>query len=74
MAGHSFGAITAISHGIETNLKKRVKAIIGLDTWLFPIHDRIKKEKNCCLDATSAPTLLINTSHFPTEMDADCGN
>lgn len=55
VAGHSFGAATAIEVG-RRNASRRIEAIVGLDTWFFPI-DKLMKEKNYEI---TIPCTLIN--------------
>jgi hypothetical protein len=40
--GHSFGGVTALKTGLDD---KRVKGIVCLDPWLFPLEDKYYEMK-----------------------------
>jgi platelet-activating factor acetylhydrolase len=54
--GHSFGGVTSVCFGYEDD---RIKAIIALDPWLFPLDNDVIKTMN-----TNKPVMFINTETF----------
>jgi pimeloyl-ACP methyl ester carboxylesterase len=60
VAGHSMGGATALMTGLKD---KRVKAVLALDPWYFPIQDEIATEE-AVYSKEDPPVLLIHSSTF----------
>lgn len=58
--GHSFGAASMLKLG---SIDERVKCILTLDPWIFPIYKEINSG-NFGKFPASQPLLLLNTSSF----------
>jgi predicted esterase len=69
VAGHSFGAITALSVAV----KKLVKAAIIFDPWYLLTHREID-DKKFFLDKDGPHTLIIRTERFHDEIAVDVGD
>jgi acetyl esterase/lipase len=69
IAGHSFGAITALSAAVQ-NL---AKAAIIFDPWYLLTHREIDRNK-FFLDQNSPKTLIIRTERFHDELASDIGD
>ena len=44
MIGHSFGGVSALYTAIK-NEEKRIRAVIGIDPWLFPMDEKYLQTK-----------------------------
>ncbi len=58
MGGHSFGGMTALA---VAERDERIKAVFGLDAWLWCIHERIQ----CGEFKLNVPQIHIITENFP---------
>lgn len=59
MMGHSMGGATSIlTASVETS---RIKAVVCLDTWMYPIHKKISELK------LRQPIIFINSQKFQTK-------
>lgn len=63
--GHSYGGATIIQtyHSMDSELKKKIKHIILLDPWLFPLtKSKFKQDFNC-------PVLMLTCEYFLANED-----
>ena len=64
--GQGFGGMAAISTGIQDD---RVKAVIGLNPWMFPHQRTITDKKYGIQKKDSCSLQVISTEKWPTEID-----